>query len=140
MNERERHLQTTVAQGWLVLAGLILTLMVSDLMQGAIKADFTEFAHHPGPEEWGAVCVYLSVYFVLSVSTRLVGAVWYRWASALFLALITFGTASHTVEHMLAGDKVYGIYAVVDAAHAVVGVALTVVAVLWARSKSTEQA
>ena len=140
MTERERYLQATVSQGWLVLAGLILTLMVSDLMQGAIKADFAEFAHHPGPEEWAAVCVYLSVYFVLSVSTRLVSAIWYRWANAAFFGLMTFGTARHTVEHILDGDKVYGIYGVVDVAHAVVGVVLTVVAVVWARSKTRGQA
>lgn len=129
----ERQLQSTIAQGWLALAGLLLTLMVSDLMQGAIKADFSEFAHHPGPEEWGIVCVYLAVYFSLSVVTRLISAQWWRWLSAAFLGVITYGTASHTVEHIMDGDKVYGIYGVIDIAHTVLGVVLTVVACLWAR-------
>jgi hypothetical protein len=133
MNEQERRLQSTVSQGWLVLAALVITLMVSDLMQGAIKADFNDFAHHPGPEEWAAICIYVSAYLALAVLTRLVDAVWYRWATAAFLAFVTFGTAQHTVEHLMDGDKVYGIYGVVDLTHGVVGVVLTVVAVMWAR-------
>ena len=134
MNDKPLHAtQLRVAFTWLALAVVLLMIFVSLLMKAGIRTDFSEFAHHPGPEGWGALCVQFTLYLALAALTLNSDAAWVRWLNAVLLSLATLFMLAHQVGHVREG-MAYGLSGVIDGAHHVLGAVGALQAWRWARS------
>ena len=125
-------IQVRVAFGWLTLATVLLMIFVSMLVKAGIQTDFSEFARHPGPEGWGALCVQFVLYLAMAALALHNDAAWVRWLNAVLLAVATLFMLAHQVGHVRAG-MVYGLTGVIDGAHHVLGALATLQAWRWAR-------
>lgn len=134
MIDPERRLQAALALGWLASAGFALATAVSQLMLAAVNNDFGEFAHHPGPDDWYPVCLWLTVFLVLGVVTVLADAAWFRWGTAVLYGALALASASHTVGHLTDGDRsAYGLDLSLEIGQVALALALAGVALRWAR-------
>jgi hypothetical protein len=136
MNNPVQMIQVKLAFSWLALATVLLMLFVSMLVKAGIQTDFSEFAHHPGPEGWGALCVQFVLYIAMAALTMNSDAAWVRWLNAALLAVATLFMLAHQVGHVREG-MAYGLTAVIDGAHHVLGAVAALQALRWARSVRT---
>ena len=131
-NPSLQPIQVRVAFSWLMLATVLLMIFVSMLVKAGIQTDFSEFAHHPGPEGWGALCVQFVLYLAMAALAMHSDAAWVRWLNAVLLAVATLFMLAHQVGHVREG-MVYGLTGVIDGAHHVLGALATWQAWRWAR-------
>jgi hypothetical protein len=124
--------QVRLAFGWLMLATVLLMIFVSMLVKAGIQTDFSEFAHHPGPEGWSALCVQFVLYLAMATLVIHSDAAWVRWLNAVLLAVATLFMLAHQVGHVREG-MAYGLTGVIDGAHHVLGALATLQAWRWAR-------
>lgn len=134
--EYQQQKQMIVASGWMVLLVLKLVLLVSQLLQAAIGNDFSALAQQPGPQGLIGISVMLCVHAQMSVLTRLIGKTWFRWLNVGLLALVTLFMLAH--QQQSPGESQAA--TIISVAHHVIGVIITVQAVLWARSAGAERA
>lgn len=128
-----RDMQYKLAAGWFVLAIALLMILMSFVMKAGINTDFSDFAHHPGPEGWAFLCWQFSLYVVLGVAALYVDAAIFRWLNVLMFAAATLFMLAHQLGHMREG-MVYGLTGVLDVVHHAVGALMTWQAWQWARS------
>jgi hypothetical protein len=132
MDKPLQPIQIKLALAWLTLALLLMMLFVSMLVKAGIQTDFSEFAHHPGPEGWAALCVQFVAYLAMAALTVNSDAAWVRWLNAALLAVATLFMLAHQVGHLREG-MVYGLTVVIDGAHHVLGALAAWQALRWAR-------
>ena len=132
MDKPLQSIQIKLALAWLTLALLLMMLFVSMLVKAGIQTDFSEFAHHPGPEGWGALCVQFVLYLAMAALAIHSDAAWVRWLNAVLLAVATLFMLAHQVGHVREG-MAYGLTGVIDGAHHVLGAVATLQAWRWAR-------
>ncbi len=132
MDKPLQAIQIKLALAWLTLALLLMMLFVSMLVKAGIQTDFSEFAHHPGPEGWGALCVQFVAYLAMAVLTLNSDAPWLRWLNAALLAVATLFMLAHQLGHLREG-MVYGLTGLIDVAHHVLGALAAAQALRWAR-------
>jgi hypothetical protein len=136
MHEKEQEkLQSILALGWAVLLILFLGIVLSQLMQAAIADDFIRFAQHPAQKGWEVSCIFIGGYGLMSVLTKMLEYVWFRWLNAALLAVVTISMLHHHVQHMMEG-MIYGLTALIDLAHHAIGILMTIQAIRWARAGS----
>ena len=136
MDKPLQPIQIKLALAWLTLALLLMMLFVSMLVKAGIQTDFSEFAHHPGPEGWGALCVQFVAYLAMAALTLNSDAPWVRWLNAALLAVATLFMLAHQLGHLREG-MVYGLTGVIDGAHHVLGALAAWQAARWARHGRT---
>jgi hypothetical protein len=136
MDKPLHAIQIKLALAWLTLALLLMMLFVSMLVKAGIQTDFSEFAHHPGPEGWGALCVQFVAYLGMAALTLNSGAPWVRWLNAALLAVATLFMGAHQLGHLREG-MVYGLTGLIDVAHHLLGALAAWQAVRWARHGRT---
>jgi hypothetical protein len=134
--EYQQQKQMIVASGWMVLLVLKLVLLVSQLLHAAIVNDFSPLATQPGPQGLIGISVMLCVHAQMSVLTRLIGRTWFRWVNVALLALVTLFIIVH--QQQSAGESPAA--TIISVVHHVIGVIVTMQAVLWARSAGAERA
>jgi hypothetical protein len=132
MDKSLQPIQIKLALAWLTLALVLMMLFVSMLVKAGIQTDFSEFAHHPGPEGWAALCVQFVAYLAMAALTVNSGAAWVRWLNAALLAVATLFMLAHQVGHLREG-MAYGLTAVIDGAHHGLGALAAWQALRWAR-------
>lgn len=132
MDKPLQPIQIKLAQAWLTLGLLLMMLFVSMLVKAGIQTDFGEFAHHPGPEGWAALCAQFVAYLVMAALTVNSDAPWVRWLNAALLAVATLFMLAHQVGHLREG-MVYGLTGILDGAHHVLGGLAAWQALRWAR-------
>ena len=132
MDKPLQPIQIKLALAWLTLALLLMMLFVSMLVKAGIQTDFSEFAHHPGPEGWGALCVQFVAYLAMAALTLNSGAAWVRWLNAGLLAGATLFMLAHQLGHLREG-MAYGLTGVIDVAHHLLGALAALQALHWAR-------
>lgn len=135
MDEPLQPIQTKLALAWLTLAMVLVMIFVSMLIKAGIQTDFSEFAHHPGPEGWGAMCIQFVAYLAMAALTVNIDAPWVRWLNAALLTLATLFMLGHQIGHVREG-MVYGLTGIIDGAHHVLGAVASWQAMRWARSRS----
>jgi hypothetical protein len=128
-------IQTRLALAWAMLALVLVMIFVSMLVKAGIQTDFSEFAHHPGPEGWGALCIQFVAYLAMAALTVNTAAGWVRWLNAALLTVATLFMLGHQVGHVREG-MVYGLTGIIDGAHHVLGAVASWQALRWARSRS----
>lgn len=135
MDKPLQPIQAQLAMAWVSLALVLVMIFVSMLVKAGIQTDFSEFAHHPGPEGWGALCIQFVAYLAMAAVTVNNDAGWVRWLNAALLAVATLFMLGHQVGHMREG-MVYGLTGIIDGAHHVLGAVASLQALRWARSRS----
>ena len=132
MDKPLQSIQIKLALAWLTLALLLMMLFVSMLVKAGIQTDFSEFAHHPGPEGWAALCVQFVAYLAMAALTLNSDAPWVRWLNAALLAVATLFMLAHQLGHLREG-MVYGLTGLIDVAHHLLGALAAAQALRWAR-------
>lgn len=132
MDKPLQPIQIKLALAWLTLALLLMMLFVSMLVKAGIQTDFSEFAHHPGPEGWAALCVQFVAYLAMATLTLNSDAAWVRWLNAVLLATATLFMLAHQLGHLREG-MAYGLTGVIDGAHHGLGALAAWQALRWAR-------
>ena len=127
--------QMVIAGGWIVLLLLKLVLLVAQLLLAAINNDFSALAVQPGAQGIIGISVMLCVHAQMSVLTSLIERTWFRWLNAALLTLVTLFMIMHQQQSSAASPVV----SIVSIAHHVIGIILTVQAVLWARGAKAER-
>jgi hypothetical protein len=135
MDKPLQPIQTKLALAWLTLAMVLVMIFVSMLIKAGIQTDFSEFAHHPGPEGWGAMCIQFVAYLAMAALTVNIDAPWVRWLNAGLLTVATLFMLGHQIGHVREG-MVYGLTGIIDGAHHVLGAVASLQALRWARSRS----
>ena len=135
MDKPLQPIQTKLALAWLTLAMVLVMIFVSMLIKAGIQTDFSEFAHHPGPEGWGAMCIQFGAYLAMAALTVNIDAPWVRWLNAALLTVATLFMLGHQIGHVREG-MVYGLTGIIDGAHHVLGAVASLQALRWARSRS----
>lgn len=117
--ENGRNVQYRVQMGWVVMSMALIMMSLSHLMQAAMQTDFSEFAHHPGPEGWWVNCALLTMYGVVALAVGAIDTVWFRWlVLALALAALTY-TLGHHIDHLSDGfvGQTFGPFGVIHLHH-----------------------
>lgn len=135
MDKPLQPIQTKLALAWLTLAMVLVMIFVSMLIKAGIQTDFSEFAHHPGPEGWGAMCIQFVAYLAMAALTVNIDAPWVRWLNAALLTVATLFMLGHQIGHVREG-MVYGLTGIIDGAHHVLGAVASLQALRWARGRS----
>jgi hypothetical protein len=136
-HDASRDLQSVLSQGWTARM-LLLLVMVALISE---RSGFSEFSVPPGPVALGFLSALGTLYVLMSFFVRLLQAAWFRWLNAGASILTTVGIMVHHLHsnfgdvamNGICGTGTHGMFDLVEAAHHVVGVVMSVLAVRWVR-------
>lgn len=132
---RSIQLRSVVAQGWTTMFIIFVANLTIDIVKSMLNNGSSKWAEHIG---LNGAQVILAVMFVYAIMPMLIrGLPWrgFRPVVVAITVLMTLFVAAHEVSHLMAQDKPFGFFHVLDITHHVMGVAVIVAAVLWAREK-----
>lgn len=112
---------------------VFLANIVMDLVRITVEGSTQEWARHLGMPGVKFILAVMTVYALLPVLVRTLAAHWFRYVVVGLTVLMSLFVGAHEVSHLTAGDKPFGLLHLLDLTHHILGIWVTVAAVLWAR-------
>lgn len=141
MNKSERY-RAIVAQGWTMMFIVFLANLVIDLVKGRVGGEEVEarWVAHLSMGAIQFILVVLAIYALMPMLIRFFSAPWFRWSVVGFTIFMSLFVAAHEVSHLGTVDKPFGLFHALDITHHLLGAAVAVTAILWARQKDVPPA
>jgi hypothetical protein len=134
MKNLENKYQNIVVQGWVAMLFLLLTMFITDIVELAMKGDYTStsafLSKDPGMDGLWFLAFLICFNVLVQMAIRTISCLKFRW---LTLALtISYGLffLAHQVIHLLNGEG-YDIHFVIDVTHHIIAIWATCGAYKW---------
>lgn len=138
MKEKFVNARTLVAQGWTMMFLIFLAMFVADLTKSAVFQDFSKWSEDPG---YGGLMILLgimSIYAFMPMLVLSISAKWFRGTVVGITVFFTLFFIAHQLTHLTAGDKPFGMIHILDFTHHILGIWVTIAAVLWVKQYNKE--
>jgi hypothetical protein len=137
--ENQQKLQSFVAQGWTTLAIVMLGSGFIKFMNAVLSGDQSLYTRHHDPALLEFLVVIFSFFALMTLVTRLLDQVWFRWLNVVLLCFAGIAMSLHMV-HKMGESIMHGTNGAGNYIYQIVVLITVVQAVRWARSGNERHA
>lgn len=136
MNAKAKPLESTVAQGWILMFLVFICINFIEFMNAAVQGDLVFFAGQEGAIALRAMIALMLLHAFVPMLVLTLDRRWFRWAVAVLTMGLGVAMLAHEMVHLfVVRNRGFGMFDLLDFAHHVLALWVSAAAVRWARSE-----
>lgn len=125
-----------IVQGWTLLFLLFLSIFFFELAVCVIDGDLSMFRTEAAQRTLRLTVGLLMLHAFVPMLVCVLDGKWLRWSVFGITVVLTVVLIGHQIAHLLAGEKPFGVFQLLDVFHHLLGAWVSVVAWRWAREQN----
>jgi hypothetical protein len=122
-----------ISKGWSGMLFLLFLMMITDIVEGGIKNDFSILIKDPGVKGLWFIAIMTIMNVIIQILIQTLENKKFRWFVFGLTLLYTLFFVGHQVNHILSGEGI-DIHFFLDITHHFLGIWATIFAFKWAKN------
>lgn len=130
--EKDLRYRKVLANAWVAMGILVLSMYATDLLSGAVANDFKRFSSDPGPGGALIMGILFTLYAFLPVLVREFDWLSFRWFVCIVTIYVTCFFFVHQLSHIMKSSD-FAVRYIVDVGHHLMGLWASYASIRWLR-------